>query len=60
MMGGNAGEWASTNIASGNGDKKWLYTDTSGNHNHTVTINSGGDTETRPKTYSVNYFIKIN
>lgn len=31
-----------------------------GNHTHTVTINGGGDPETRPKTYSVNYFIKVN
>ena len=31
-----------------------------GAHTHTVTINGGGDAETRPKTYSVNYFIKIN
>lgn len=28
--------------------------------NHTHTIVQGGDAETRPKTYSVNYFIKIN
>ena len=28
-----------------------------GAHSHTI---NGGDTETRPKTYSVNYFIKIN
>ena len=35
-------------------------TNSSGAHTHTVTINGGGDTETRPKTYSVNYFIKIN
>jgi microcystin-dependent protein len=27
---------------------------------HTHTINGGGDTETRPKTYSVNYFIKVD
>ena len=32
----------------------------SGDHWHTVSITAGGDTETRPKTYSVNYFIKIN
>jgi hypothetical protein len=25
-----------------------------------VTINGGGDGETRPKSYAVNYFIKIN
>jgi hypothetical protein len=27
---------------------------------HTHSINGGGDAETRPKTYSVNYYIKIN
>ena len=33
------------------------YTNTASNHSHTIT---GGDTETRPKNYGVNYFIKIN
>jgi len=33
-------------------------TDDAGNHSHN--INGGGDTETRPKTYSLNYFIRIN
>lgn len=58
MMGGNAGEWASTNFASGNGDKNQAGTRAAGNHTHSIV--SGGDAETRPKTYSVNYFIKIN
>jgi hypothetical protein len=31
-----------------------------GNHSHTVTISAGGDTETAPKTYVVNTFVKIN
>lgn len=31
-----------------------------GDHSHTVTINGGGDAETRPKNYGVNFFIKIN
>jgi hypothetical protein len=31
-----------------------------GAHTHNVTITGGGDTETRPKAYSVNYFIKVN
>lgn len=31
-----------------------------GNHTHNVTINGGGDGETKPKNYTVNYFIKIN
>ncbi len=33
-------------------------TGTAGAHTHTIT--GGGDTETRPKSYSVNYFIKVN
>lgn len=33
-------------------------TDSAGGHTHTV--NGGGDAETRPKTYSVNYYIKVN
>ena len=36
------------------------YTSDSGNHTHTVTINGGGDRETRPNSFSVNHFIKIN
>jgi hypothetical protein len=31
-----------------------------GAHNHTLTINGGGDVETRPKNYGINFFIKIN
>jgi Protein of unknown function (DUF2793) len=31
-----------------------------GAHTHTVTINGGGDAETRPSTYSVNTYIKVN
>jgi len=36
------------------------YTAYDGNHKHTVTINGGGDTETRPKTTAINTFIKVN
>jgi hypothetical protein len=57
MQGGNAGEWASTNFASGNGNKEWPTTDVDGNHSHNV---YGGDTETRPKTFNVNYFLRVN
>ena len=32
----------------------------SGNHSHTVTINGGGDAETRPKSYGINFFIKVS
>jgi hypothetical protein len=39
-------------------DRDLPYTSTNGNHTHTIT--GGGDAETRPKSYSVNYFIKIN
>jgi len=31
----------------------------SGNHAHTVAITGGGDSETAPRSYSVNWFIKI-
>ena len=31
-----------------------------GDHTHSVTIDGGGDVETRPKTFVVNYFIKVN
>ena len=34
--------------------------DTSGVHSHTVSINGGGDLETRPQTFTLNYFIKVN
>jgi hypothetical protein len=33
------------------------FTSTNGAHTHAI---QGGDPETRPKTYSVNYFIKVN
>ena len=33
-------------------------TDAAGSHTHSIT--GGGDTETRPKNYSVNFYIKIN
>jgi hypothetical protein len=36
------------------------YTSSEGNHSHTVQIAGGGDTETKPKSYAVNYFIKVN
>jgi microcystin-dependent protein len=35
-------------------------TSSDGDHSHTVTITGGGDVETRPKTFTVNYFIKVN
>jgi hypothetical protein len=36
------------------------YTSTDGAHTHTVQITGGGDAETKPKSYAVNYFIKVN
>jgi hypothetical protein len=35
-------------------------TSAAGNHSHTITIDGGGDAETRPKNYGVNFFIKVN
>lgn len=35
-------------------------TTTGSNGGHTHTVTGGGDTETRPKNYSVNYYIKVN
>ena len=46
------------NSAEGTTSERLAASSTDGNHSHT--INGGGDTETRPKTYAVNYFIKIN
>jgi hypothetical protein len=34
--------------------------DSDGDHSHTVQITGGGDAETKPKSYAVNYFIKVN
>lgn len=45
-----AASWGGSNASS----------DTVDNGNHSHTINGGGDTETAPKHYSVNCFIKIN
>ena len=54
---GGIGKWDGTNT---HYSEDAAPIGTAGNHTHTVTINGGGDGETRPKTYSVNYFIKIN
>jgi hypothetical protein len=29
-------------------------------HTHTLTVATGGDHETLPKSYTVNYFVKVN
>jgi hypothetical protein len=57
-----SGNINSTNLAGGDGGNAHIdhWTRDAGTHNHSVTITAGGDTETRPKSFSVNYFIKIN
>jgi hypothetical protein len=37
---------------------RWM--DSDGAHSHTTTVTGGGDAETKPKSYAVNYFIKVN
>jgi hypothetical protein len=39
------------------GSEREMATSTDGSHTHTI---AGGDDETRPKTYCVNYFIKVD
>ena len=34
--------------------------DSDGDHSHTVTINGGGDPETRPKNFAVKWIIKAS
>lgn len=46
------------NSAEGSANELEMAVSTDGQHTHTIT--GGGDRETRPKTYSINYFIKIN
>ena len=36
------------------------YTDPAGDHSHTVTINGGGDPETRPKNFAVHWIVKAS
>jgi hypothetical protein len=38
--------------------RREAWTSTTGNHSHTIT--GGGDAETRPKSFCLNYFVKIN
>ena len=35
---------------------RWM--DSDGDHSHTVTINGGGDPETRPKNFAVKWIVK--
>ena len=43
-------------------EASWKYPQTGdqGSHTHTVTINGGGDAETRPSTMAANFYMKIN
>ena len=47
--------YVSSNSGMHPADLPWTSTD--GGHSHGI---SGGDTETRPKTFALNYFIKVN
>jgi hypothetical protein len=42
----------------GNDNRAYVYSSTEGAHTHTVS--GGGDPETMPKHFSVNFFVKIN
>ena len=55
--------WNMITVGRASGGTNWTSTGNPGMQGagaHTHTITGGGDTETRPKTYSVNYYIKIN
>ena len=55
--------WDMITVGRNSGGSHWSATGNPGMHGagaHTHTITGGGDIETRPKTYSVNYYIKIN
>ena len=54
------GSGGSSNIGAGDSSRGHIRTDTQGNHQHTLSINGGGDSETRPNTFTVNFFIKVN
>ena len=58
----SSGTWAvgSATVHDGRDSRMTLSTSTAGAHSHNVVINGGGDTETRPKSYAVNYYIRIN
>ena len=55
--------WNMITVGRNSGGSNWTATGNPGMHgsgNHTHTITGGGDAETRPKSYTVNYYIKIN
>jgi hypothetical protein len=47
-------------MAGGATDVSGRWMDSDGAHSHTTTVTGGGDAETKPKSYAVNYFIKVN
>ena len=55
--------WGTFTVGRNSGGSHWSVTDSNGVHQagaHTHTINGGGDAETKPKTFAVNYFIRVN
>jgi len=58
----SSGTWAigSPVVHDGRDGRMALNTSTAGAHAHNVTINGGGDSETRPKNFGINFFIKVN
>ena len=55
--------WGTFTVGWKSGGSHWSATNPDGVHQagaHTHTINGGGDVETRPKTFPVNYFARIN
>ena len=57
-----SGTWAigSATVHDARDGRMALNTSTAGAHAHNVTINGGGDSETRPKNFGINFFIKVN
>jgi hypothetical protein len=43
-----------------NSDSGGTIVGNDGHHAHNLTVSGGGDAETRPKTYALNFFMKIN
>ena len=55
--------WGTFTVGRNSGGSHWSVTDSNGVHQagaHTHTVNGGGDQETRPKTFNLNYFARIN
>jgi len=58
----SSGTWAvgSATVHDGRDSRMTLSTSTAGAHAHTFSVTTGGDSETAPRHYNVNYFIRIN